>query len=204
MNRIKDIKKQTENRFLNLYELSTLRRSGQSAPYYVASRAEKAADLKAAGKNDRCDGVIIYGVYGEDKNRLVLVRQFRYSINGYIYEFPAGLVDEGETYQQAGERELYEETGLRFTPRKADGAYSKPFFTTVGMTDECCATVYGYCHGSPSNAHQEASEDIEIVLADRKECKRILKEENVAIMCAYMLMHFIHSTGDPLDFLEEI
>ena len=29
----------------------------------------------------------------------------------------------------------------------------------------------------------------------------ILKEENVAIMCAYMLMHFIASEGDPLAFI---
>mgnify|MGYP002514024950 CR=1 FL=1 len=28
------------------------------------------------------------------------------------------------------------------------------------------------------------------------------KEENVAIMCAYMLMHFIASDADPLSFLD--
>ena len=39
------------------------------------------------------------------------------------------------------------------------------------------------------------------ILADRAECRRILKEENVAVMCAYMMMHFIASGGDPLDFL---
>ncbi len=40
-----------------------------------------------------------------------------------------------------------------------------------------------------------------MIIADRKECRRILKEENVAIMCAYMLMHFIAAEGDPLAFL---
>ena len=81
------------------------------------------------------------------------------------------------------------------------GAYSRPFFTTIGMTDESCGTVYGYCSGTPTNCNQEASEEIQVVIADREECKRILKEENVAIMCAYMLMHFIASEGDPLKFL---
>jgi len=81
------------------------------------------------------------------------------------------------------------------------GSYCRPFFTTVGMTDESCGTVYGYCSGTPNNFHQEASEDIQVILADREECRRILKEENVAIMCAYMLMHFIASEGDPLAFL---
>ena len=46
-----------------------------------------------------------------------------------------------------------------------------------------------------------SGKEIQVVLADREECKRILKEENVAIMCAYMLMHFIASEGDPLAFL---
>ena len=49
----------------------------------------------------------------------------------------------------------------------------------------------------------EDSEEIEVVLADREEVKRILKEENVAIMCAYMLMHFLHDEK-PFDFLKEI
>ncbi len=97
-------------------------------------------------------------------------------------------------------REIYEETGLTFTPRDG-GSYSRPFFTTVGMTDETCAMAFGTCEGTPSSLHQEFSEDIQVVLADREECKRILKEENTAVMCAYMMMHFIASTGDPLDFL---
>ena len=154
--------------------------------------------------NDRCDGVIMYGVYGEKRDKVVLVRQYRYPIGGYIYEFPAGLVEPGEEMVSAGVREFFEETGMKLVPKKADNAFQKPFFTTVGMTDECCGTVYGYCDGIPSNEHQEASEDIQVVIADREECKRILKEENVAIMCAYMLMHFIHCEGDPLAFLEEI
>ena len=59
------------------------------------------------------------------------------------------------------------------------------------MTDESCGTVYGYASGVPSKEGQEENEEIEIVLADKAEVRRILKEENVAIMCAYMLMHFL-------------
>lgn len=118
----------------------------------------------------------------------------------YVYEFPAGLIDAGESPLQAGIRELYEETGLHFTPRPA-GAYSRPFFTSAGLTDESCAMVFGDCTGIPNSSHQEAAEDIQVVLADRAECKRILREENVALMCAYMMMHFIVSGEDALDFL---
>ena len=73
--------------------------------------------------------------------------------------------------------------------------------TSVGMTDECCATVYGYADGEVSTELLESSEDLEIVLADREEVKRILKEEKTALICAYMLMHFLHDE-DPFGFLK--
>ena len=201
MDRVKGIKKLTDNRFLNLYELDATFRDGSNAPYYVASRRKSIDSLKAITHDNHADGVILYGVYGEEKDKVVLIRQFRYPINGYVYEFPAGLVEPGEDMLDAGVREMQEETGLNFQPVDA-GAYSRPFFTTIGMTDESCGTVYGYCSGTPSVAGQEGTEDIQVVLADREECKRILKEENVAIMCAYMLMHFISTEGDPLAFLK--
>ena len=205
VDRVREVTRQTENRFLNLYEFQAERRNGKVAPYFVASRAVSEEQLKARTEEMHPDGVIIYGVYGEKKDRLVLIKQFRDPINDYVYEFPAGLVEPGEDMFEGAKREMFEETGLEFTPRKNHGAYSKPYFTSTGMTDECCGTVYGYCSGIPSNLHQEDSEDIEVVLADREECKRILKEEKVAIKCAYMLMHFIHcKEEDPLAFLEEL
>jgi len=119
MDRVKGIKKLTNNRFLNLYELDAQFRDGSAAPYYVASRRKTTDALKAATHDSHPDGVILYGVYGENKDKVVLVRQFRYPINGYVYEFPAGLVEPGEDMLQAGIREMYEETGLEFTPADA-------------------------------------------------------------------------------------
>ena len=199
MERIKEIRKQTDNRYLNLYEEDALFRDGNRGTYYFASRRRNIDQLKAVVHDDHPDGVILYGVYGETRDRVVLVRQFRYPLNDYVYEFPAGLVEPGEDMLDAGIREMFEETGLQFTPVQT----ARPFFTTIGMTDESCGTVFGYCSGNPSNANQEGSEDIQVILADRAECKRILKEENVAIMCAYMLMHFVASDGDPLAFLQK-
>ena len=202
MSSVGKIEKKTNTRFLNFYEFEAVHRDGSISPYYVSSRAKEISQLKAVTHQNKPDGVILYGVYGQQKDKVVLIRQYRYPLGGYVYEFPAGLVEPGEDMLEAGIREMYEETGLEFKPVEA-GSYSRPFFTTVGMTDESCGTVYGYCSGTPSNANQEGSEDIQVILADRNECRRILKEENVAIMCAYMLMHFIASEGDPLAFICE-
>ncbi len=201
MSRIGRIEKKTDTPYLNFYQLEAEHRDGRISPYYMASRAKDIAHLKSVTGKNAPDGVILYGVYGPEKDKLVLIRQYRYPLGDYVYEFPAGLIEDGEDMLSAGIREMYEETGLSFQPRES-GSYSRPFFTTVGMTDESCSMVFGYCSGTPTNAHQEASEEIQVVLADRAECRRILKEENVAVMCAYMMMHFIAAPGDPLDFLE--
>ena len=97
-------------------------------------------------------------------------------------------------------REAKEETGLTLTPAE-DHGLGRPFFTSVGMTDESCATVYGRCTGTPTCCHQEATEEIQVVLADRQEARRILEKEPLAIMCAYQLMRYIATPGDALEFL---
>lgn len=201
MNRIKGIQKLTDNPFLNLYELDVRFRDGSDGSYYVSSRRRSPEDIRARTHDAFPNGVVLYGVYGEKRDRIVLVRQYRYPVDAYVYELPSGLVEPGEDPIQAGIREMYEETGLTFHPVEG-GSFCRPFYTSVGMTDESCATVYGLCEGIPTNTHQEGSEDIHVVLADREECRRILKQEQVAIMCAYQMMHFIASEGDPLAFLE--
>ena len=200
--RIKKVTQKTQNRFLNMYDLDVRDKNGNPHLYHVASRARNISELKLSTGNNQPDGVIIYALYGERQDRVVLIRQYRYSIGTYIYEFPAGLVDEGENYQEAGVRELREETGLTFHPIEVDSIYSKPYFTTIGMTDESCAAVYGTADGIISKDGQEDSEDIEVILADRKEIRRILQEENVSLMCAYMMMHFLCADPEkPFAFL---
>lgn len=199
---ILSVEKKTDNRFLNMYDLQYENKVGGQGIYHIASRGASIEELKLKTHKNKPDGVIIYALYGPKRDKVVMVRQYRFSVDDYVYEFPAGLVDAGETYGQAGARELKEETGLDFTPVKADEMYSKPLFTTIGMTDESCATVYGYASGKISKEGLEDNEDLEVVIADRKEVRRILKEENVSINCGYLLMHFLcHTTEDPFYFL---
>ena len=199
---ILSVEKKTDNRFLNMYDLQYENKVGGQGIYHIASRGASIEELKLKTHKNKPDGVIIYALYGPKRDKVVMVRQYRFSVDDYVYEFPAGLVDAGETYSQAGARELKEETGLDFTPVKADETYSKPLFTTIGMTDESCATVYGYASGKISKEGLEDNEDLEVVLADRKEVRRILQEEHVSINCGYLLMHFLcHTAEDPFYFL---
>ena len=197
-----DIEKLTDSKFVNLYHINATSVHNTPVSYFVASRAKSIEQMKIKTRENTPDGVIIYSLYGEKRDKVVLVRQYRYTIGDYIYEFPAGLVEPDEEFHEGAVREMHEETGLKFTPLKVNPAFEKPYFTTIGMTDESCATVYGYAEGEISKDAQEDSEEIEVVLADREEVKRILKEENVAIMCAYQLMHFLQD-DEPFAFLKK-
>lgn len=205
MPKVEKIEKTTDQKFLNMYTFHVENRVGRKSDYFVASRAQSIEELRLNNRDKNPDGVIIYSIYSDaedKKEKVVLIRQYRYSIGGYIYEFPAGLVENDEDFEEAAIRELHEETGLSLETIDVDPMYSKAFYTTVGMTDECCSMVYGYASGTPSNKDQEDSEEIEIVLADKEEVRRILKEENVSLMCAYMMMHFLNAKdGEVFDFL---
>ena len=203
MGLIKKITQETSHKFLNFFTMDVTHKNGRDSQYFVASRARSVEALKAVTHENHPDGVVIYTVYGEKRDKVVLIRQYRYPLDGYVYEFPAGLVEPGEDFNSAAVRELKEETGLDMEPIPVSKIYSEPRFTTVGMTDESCATVYGYASGECSIKGLEESEEIEIVLADKEEVRRILKEERVALMAAYMLMHFLHAEdGEPFAFLE--
>lgn len=201
MGKIKKIEQMTHNPYVNLYSMDVENRVGNPGNYYVASRAKDVEGLELSRTCQRPDGVIIYSLYGEKHDRVVLIRQYRYTINNYIYELPAGLVEPGEDFRTAAVREMKEETGLTLRPLEVDSLYEKPYYTTIGMTDECCGTVYGYAEGTINADLLEDSEEIEVILADRDEVRRILREERVAIVCSYMMMHFLHDR-EPFAFLE--
>jgi ADP-ribose pyrophosphatase len=71
----------------------------------------------------------------DEKGRVLLVRQYRLPALKYLWELPAGRVDEGETVYQAARRELAEETGYRARKfQKLAEFYPSPGFLAEKMT----------------------------------------------------------------------
>ena len=68
----------------------------------------------------------------DDKKRVLLVRQYRLPADQYMWELPAGKVDEGEKPLQAAKRELVEETG--YTAKKWKKLLS--FYPSPGFVQE--------------------------------------------------------------------
>jgi ADP-ribose pyrophosphatase len=61
-----------------------------------------------------------------------LIRQYRFAIGEYIYEAPAGTIDEGEVPDETAHRELIEETGMRAETLLPRGY----IYPSPGYTDE--------------------------------------------------------------------
>ena len=77
-------------------------------------------------RKNNAEAVIIIAKM-KPSDRYIIIRQFRPPTNSYLLEFPAGLVDSGETREQTATRELSEETGYfgeveKISPR----LYSSP------------------------------------------------------------------------------
>jgi ADP-ribose pyrophosphatase len=67
-----------------------------------------------------------------DDPQILLIRQYRYAAEQYLYEIPAGRLDPGEEPEHCARRELREETGC-----DAEGVeHLFSMYTTPGFTDE--------------------------------------------------------------------
>ncbi len=110
--------------------------------------------------------------------RLVLIRQYRPPARSSVLEFPAGLVDEGESPEQAGLRELAEEAGYRGRAvRTLPAAYNTP-----GLSGETVHPVFVEIDESdPANVcpapEPEDGESIEVVLVAHTDLADFLQRE---------------------------
>ncbi len=129
-------------RWLNLESVPHTGRDGTERPWEFCSRtnAARAVAVIARLKNPE---------------RIVLVRQWRAPMNAWTLEFPAGLLDEGDTPESAALRELKEETGYEaVVTRKGQEVCSSP-----GMTDE----TVGWVEVEITNHGQAAPQDDELI-----------------------------------------
>lgn len=70
-----------------------------------------------------------------DDGRVLLIRQWRYGVAAECLEIPGGLIDPGETEQEAAERELLEETGYRASKWRSLGfTHPNPAFMSNRLT----------------------------------------------------------------------
>ena len=73
MGKINSITKQTDNRYVNLYNVKATSVHNTPVNYFVASRARDVESLKLVTRKNKPDGVIIYSIYGSIATRWEII-----------------------------------------------------------------------------------------------------------------------------------
>jgi ADP-ribose pyrophosphatase len=103
--------------------------------------------------------------------KLVLVRQYRFALEGRLFEFPAGTVEPHEDPAQTIKREIEEETGYRAHSWKSLGKFP----LAPGYSDEY---IYAFLAQDLEKLEkppgQDEDEDIEVVLMSVEELEEAI------------------------------
>ncbi|QLE55251.1 NUDIX hydrolase [Nostoc sp. TCL26-01] len=107
------------------------------------------------------------------EGKLVLVRQYRFAVQGRILEFPAGTLEPSEDPLATVQREIEEETG--YSAQKWDKLGE--FFLAPGYSDEI---IYAFLARDLTKLdtppQQDEDEDIETILLTPEELEKAILE----------------------------
>jgi ADP-ribose pyrophosphatase len=121
-----------------------------------------------------------------EEPQILLLRQFRYAAGGYLYEIPAGRLDEDEAPAACAARELKEETGC--TAEHLEPLTS--ILTTPGFTDEVIHLFMatGLTHGEPS---REPDEFVDLVIMRLSEALELIKSGAISDSKTALALMFV-------------
>ena len=140
------------------------------------------ADITDIGK--RASGVSIVAFH-EDK--LLLLREFRMSVNKTIFNLCAGMIEEGESIEECISRELYEETGLSISNIRA---ILPPSYSAVGISDMKTYIAIVDVEGDFSD-HTSDNEMIQARFYSREEVAALLQTEEFSSRSQIVSYFFI-------------
>ena len=155
--------------------------------YEVASRN----DMDNFITGVECNAVDIIAL-SEDFNKICIIKEYRIPAGDYIYAFPAGLRDPGESIARTAERELYEETGL-FISKQIKTL--SPSYQSAGFSDEKLATVICTAIGEVTNSNQTKDENIIPMWINKQEAIELLSTGKFSGRCQIFLTLWSNSLG---------
>lgn len=195
---VKDLKVLAKTNFLSLYNADYINKGGKEKTWTIATRKSKEAleEQFFQGKEDKMDAVVILAYHKEEK-KLVAIRQFRVPLNNYVYELPAGLIDNNDDIISTVERELKEETGLKLE-EVIENKIGNKLYLSPGMTDESVALVYCTCSRKISTENLEEDEDIETILLSKEDAIKILNSNERCDIKFFMALQSFIINGEEI------
>lgn len=195
---VKELKALAKTKFLSLYNAEYINKGGKEKTWTIATRKTKEAleEQFFNGKEDKVDAVVILA-YHKDEKKLVAIKQFRIPLNNYVYELPAGLIDNDDDIIPTVKRELKEETGLDLE-EVIESKIGNKLYLSPGMTDESVSLVYCTCSGEISNENLEEDEEIETILLSKEDAIKILNSNERCDIKFFMALQSFVVMGDKI------
>ena len=106
----KSLKKIHDGHFIHRYDITYETVDGKEKVYEMISRNPDISTLSELQAKTPDSVVLI--MHDEKNEKILLNKEFRLALGDWVYNFPAGLIDEGEEPIESARRELKEETGL--------------------------------------------------------------------------------------------
>ncbi len=168
------IQKKEEGSFITRYDVTYETVDHQNKVYEMISRNHNIQSQEEL-RGNRPDAVVIIATDEQDEH-ILINREFRLAAGCFVYNFPAGLIDPGETPEESARRELQEETGLELYEITDQMGLS---YSAVGFSNEMNVVVLGRARGTfkPSTS---AVEEIEAAWYTRAEVRKLLQTERFA------------------------
>ena len=160
-------------RYIRRYDLTYETEAGREKVYEIISRRRGMHALEELSAHAP-DAVIL--IVFDEAGRLLLSREYRLAVGAWVYSFPAGLIDPGETPEEAAARELREETGLRL---EEVWDTLPPAFSATGFADETTLTVIGRAAGEFGKSSSD-EEEIAPGWYTKEEVRALLKTGSFA------------------------
>jgi ADP-ribose pyrophosphatase len=188
MKQLLQVKKQTNNKHLNLFLAHYQTKQGEFI-YEFASRKQQLSAIACNNKQNKADAVrMIPYMIKEGKIIVVLIKEFRHALNQYLLGVPAGLIDEGEDEYTAAKRELLEEIGATVVALEKTEAAS---FTSAGMSDESVICFEAQVE-LLQKQQLESTEDITIKLVELEQLPSLLDTEPFGMQSRLQLRAFYY------------
>ena len=190
--KFREIRKIHEGKFITRYDVDYVTEEGHPKTYEMISRNRRMETLEDL-QNKKPDSVVMI-LTDESGERILVSREYRMAMAQWIYNFPAGLIDLGETPEESARRELWEETGLTLTriDDVLDNSYS-----AIGFSNERNVCVFGTAGGEFRDSTSDA-EEIMPGWYTREEILALLRTEAFAARTqAYCYAWAVKGKGKP-------